>query len=154
MGILKGQDESDDWRYIVTFLLDQQTYAVPIESVVKITELSALIACPRPASNIVGWIQISDQKIPAVNMRRHHGLTETVLDAHTPVIVVQIDETQLALVVDRLSGALRVPAAQITHSFEMLPGTMMQTPRGNTVLVNLAHLFPPEQMKSFYNLQA
>ncbi|MBI5034107.1 MAG: chemotaxis protein CheW [Chloroflexi bacterium] len=153
MGILGRQDKASDWRYVVTFSLDDQSYAVPIESVIKITQVSAMIPSPHPESNVAGWIQIEQRRIPAVNMRRHHGLTEMALEPHTPVIVLQIDETVLALIVDKLSGAVRVPAALITRSSEGLSGTVMQTPQGSTLLVNLENLFTPEQMKAFTNLK-
>ncbi len=154
MGIFGRQDKKDDWRYIVTFSLDEQTYAVPIESVVKITEIAAMIPCPHPEFNVVGLIPIGNRRVPAVNMRRQHGLAETALDAHTPVIIVQINETTLALIVDKLSGAVRVPATQIIRSIETLPGTMMQTSHGSALLVNLANLFTPEQIDTFAKLES
>ena len=153
MGIQRHQDKGDNWRYVVTFSLDQQTYAVPIEAVVKITELSSMIPCRHPEPNIAGLIPIEQRRIPAVNMRRYHGLAETDLEPHTPVIVIEINKTELALIVDRLSGAVRVPASQITRSSEGLSGTVMQTAQGSTVLVNLANLFSPEQMKSFSKIR-
>ncbi|MBI5303612.1 MAG: CheW domain-containing protein [Chloroflexi bacterium] len=143
---MEQNDASEDWRYVVTFDLDQQTYAVPIESVVKISEITALTPASGADSSIAGMIEIAGRQIPAVNLRRQNGSAENRIDPHTPVLTVQIGEVVVAMIVDKIAGVWRLPATQVERSAKMLPGTMMNTPRGNALLLSLASLFTADQI--------
>lgn len=141
-------EEPENWRYVVTFSLDQQTYAVPIESVIKISEISALTPSARGDANVAGIIGMAGRQIPIVNLRRNHALSKDPVDPHTPVLTVQIGELVVAMIVDRIAGVLRLPANLVMRAAEMLPGTIMPTPRGIALLLNLPNLFTPDQIRS------
>lgn len=141
-------EEPENWRYVVTFSLDQQTYAVPIEAVIKISELSVLTPSVKGDINSAGVIGIAGRQIPIVNLRWDRDSSENQVDPHAPVLTVQIGELIVAMIVDKIAGVLRLPADQVVRAAKMLPGTIMSTPRGIAVLLNLPNLFTPDQIRS------
>lgn len=144
--ILDQTNAPENWRYVVTFWLDHQSYAVPIESVIKISELAALV--PSSDETIVGTIALEDRQIPVVNLRRYRGLKEIPLDAHSPILTIQIGNVRIAMIVDKIGGVLRLPVGQVARAAERLPGTLMSAAHGNTVLLDLPNLFTAHQIET------
>jgi chemotaxis signal transduction protein len=141
-------EESENWRYVVTFLLDLQTYAVPIESVIKISEFSTLMPTAGGITNNAMVIGMVERQIPIVNLRRNRNTSENPVAPHTPVLTVQIGDLLVAMIVDKIIGVLRLPANVVARAAEMLPGTIMPTPRGIALLLNLPNLFTTDQIRS------
>jgi len=141
-------DTADAWHYVVTFWLDRQTYAVPIESVIKISDISALTRTTNPEDGIAGMVEIAGRAVPAINLR-HPDTSETPNDARTPVLTVQIGETLVAMLVDKVTGVARLPAWQVKRAAESLLGTVVYTPQGYALLLNLPHLFTAAQIQTF-----
>jgi chemotaxis signal transduction protein len=144
--------EPEDWRYVVTFLLDQQTYALPIETIVKISEVTTLTPIAGACAPVVGMIELAGRQIPAVTMRRQPALPVSTAGAHLPLLIVQIDSMCVAIIVDQIEGVVQLPASQVNYSLRTLPGTQLSTPRGQALLVNLPDVFTPEQIKSLAQL--
>jgi chemotaxis signal transduction protein len=145
---LTPNDEGEGWCYVVTFALDQQTYAVPIESVIKISEISSLTPVVSADATITGMVEIAGYSIPVVNLRRQDVPAKHQVDPHTPVLTVLIGDLIVAMIVDKIAGVLRLPANQVARSAKGLPGTIMDTPRGNAVLLSLSNLFTAKQIKA------
>jgi chemotaxis signal transduction protein len=139
-------DPPEEWRYVVTFWLDHQLYAVPIESVIKISELAALI--PGSDETIMGTLALEDRRVPVINLRRHRGMSEIQLGPHSPILTIQIGTTRIALIVDKIAGVLRLPCGQVARAAERLPGTLMSTAHGNTILLDLGNLFTAQQIET------
>ncbi len=154
---------SADIRNLVTFRLDRQTYALPIEPIVQIIEMVTITPIPQVNHSVEGVINVRGAPIPVVNLRRHLGLPEAKLHEskppyglHTPIILVQVGERTVGLIVDQVAEVLDVSASQITCPADLLPEGLsdapllqglMQAPGGAVLLLDLAALFGPGQAK-------
>jgi purine-binding chemotaxis protein CheW len=154
---------SADIRNLVTFRLDRQTYALPIEPIVQIIEMVTITPIPQVNHSVEGVINVRGASIPVVNLRRHLGLPEAKLHEskppyglHTPIILVQVGERTVGLIVDQVAEVLDVSASQITCPADLLPEGLsdapllqglMQAPGGAVLLLDLAALFGPGQAK-------
>lgn len=140
-------DTDQDWQYVVVFWLDRQMFAVPIESVVKISARTALAPITHADPSVVGVIEIAGRAALAVSLQNSPDAVVRAV-SHAPVLVVQIGEAIIAMVVDKLAGVVRVPRWQIRPIGARLPGTIVHTPLGIALLLNLARVFTADQIQT------
>ena len=138
----------ENQHFIVTFLLAQQTYALPIEAVVEIVEISSVIPTPGVNGSVTGTIDLGGALIPAVDLRAHLGLPEVGLKPQTPVLLVEVGERTVGLIVDRVTAVLDLTTERRVKPDEMYPGAVIHTSRGNALLLDLIHLFSPNQIST------
>lgn len=143
-------------RNLVTFRLDRQTYALPIEPIVQIIEMVTITPIPHVNHSVEGVINVRGMTVPVINLRRHLDLPEVKLQLHTPIILVQTGERMVGLIVDQVADVLNVSASQVARPTDVLPDEMgdaqllqglIQTPQGAVLLLDLAHLFASDRAK-------
>jgi purine-binding chemotaxis protein CheW len=148
---------SPDRRSLVAFQLGRQTYALPIEPVVQITEMVAIAPIPQFNEVVEGVINVRGTFVPVVNLRRHLDLPEASLQLHTPIILVQAGERVVGLIVDRVIDVLSLPGERIARSADILPEELGEvpllqglahSPGGMMLLLDLEHLFLPHQAQA------
>lgn len=142
-------------RNLVTFRLDRQTCALPIEPIVQIIEMVSITPIPQASKALEGVINVRGVSVPVINLRRYLGLPEAALQLHTPIILTRVGETVVGLIVDEVLDLLTLPVDQIVHLADMMPGGLgevpiwqglVHTPGGIVLLLDLDHLFsaPPD----------
>ena len=145
-----------DIRYLVTFRLDQKTYALPIEPIVQIIEMVTITPLPKAVNSMEGVINVRGAAVPVINLRRHLDLAETKLQLHTPIILVQTAEWLVGLVVDQVTDVLSISADQIIHPTDVLPTGvgdvpllqgLMHTATGAVLLLDLEFILAAEHAK-------
>jgi purine-binding chemotaxis protein CheW len=133
----------------VTFRLDQQIYALPVEPIAQIIEMVTIMPLLGVNPSVQGAINVRGIAVPVINLRRHLNLTEKKLQLHTPIILVRPGEWLAGLIVDEVTDVITVNAGQITNPMDRLPESLgdapflqgvLHTPRGAIVLLNLEHL--------------
>ncbi len=154
---------SNGQRNLVTFRLDRQTFALPIEPIVQIIEMVTITPLLQVNPAVEGVINVRGTAVPVVNLRRHLCLPEAKLELHTPLILVQTGERTVGLIVDEVSSVLNISASQITIPTEVLPEGLAQapllqglihTPRGTVLLLDLGYLFSASQAQLVQALAA
>ena len=152
-----NSDNSNRLRNLVTFRLDQRTYALPIEPVAQIIEMVTIIPILQAEDSVAGVINVRGAAVPVVNMRGHFGLPEAPLQLNTPIILAQIDGRVVGLIVDEVIDVLGLSVGQIAHPADILPEGMVQppvlggvayTPDDAVLLLDAEHLFSPSQMQT------
>ena len=125
---------------LVTFRLDGQTYALPIEPIVQIIEMVTITPIPQVNHAIEGVINVRGQTVPVVNLRFHLGLPKASLQLRTPIILTQRNGSleahrrepgsalMLGLIVDQVMDVLSVPTRQITRPTDILPDGLGDAP--------------------------
>ena len=98
----------------VSFALGEQAYGVDVADVHGIYHGLPIIPNPDNQPYLDGDVQLADQRIPVINLRRFAGMTE----AHnltTPRWIVMVEAVggPIGLVVDRVIEVLRVEASSI-----------------------------------------
>ena len=157
----KGQTWPDpgnpDQQILVTFQLDRQTYALPIAHIAQIVEMVTITPVPQAGPAVEGVIHVRGAAVPVVNLRRHFGLPESPLQLHTPIILVETGRWTVGLIVDEVLDVLQLPVAQIARPADVLPADLeatpilqglARTPGGTLLLLDLEHLFRPDQAQA------
>ena len=75
----KARKVGNSEKSLVTFRLDSQTYALPIEPLVQIIEMVTITPIPQINSSVEGMINLRGTAVPVVNLGRHFGLPDTRL---------------------------------------------------------------------------
>ncbi|MGD9099239.1 MAG: chemotaxis protein CheW [Anaerolineae bacterium] len=146
-----------DQRNLVTFRLDQQLYALPIEPIVQIIEMVTITPIPQIEGAVEGVINVRGTPVIVVNLRRHLGLPPVHLQLRTPIILAQVGGRMVGLIVDQVIDMLSLSSGQITRPDDFLPQELSEmpllqglahTPDGTVLLLDLEHLFQPQQVQS------
>ncbi len=151
-----SESGSDTIRHLVTFRLDRQMYALPLELIAQIVEMVTITPIPQVNHSVEGVINVRGTPVPVVNLRRHLGLPETKLQLHTPILLVRTGERLIGLIVDQVADVLNVSAGQITCPTELLPDGLSDAPllqglvhtsQNAVLLLDLERLFSSERAK-------
>jgi purine-binding chemotaxis protein CheW len=141
---------------VVTFQLEKQTYALPIESIVQIIEMVAITPVPQLDAVIEGVINVHGEAVAVVKLRRHFGLSDTPLQLNTPILLTRISGQTIGFIVDEVTDVFNLPADQIVRLGEILPEELENAPifRGLTYVADNAvlmldpdQLFRPDQLE-------
>jgi hypothetical protein len=104
-----------------------------------------------------GIINYHGFSIPVINLRRHFGMEVVPYRWHTPIILVNISDHQVGLIVDDVLDVLAISSEQIVDPHSILPTGVPETPllkgiiqteKNITLLLDLAHLFDPVQVRA------
>jgi purine-binding chemotaxis protein CheW len=152
-----SQKNLPDQQGVVAFRLDNQTYAVPIESVVRIIEMVTITPIPQMSSVVEGVINAHGASVPVINLRRHFGLPDVAWGLRTPIILVQISAQTFGLIVDEVIDVLGLSLDQVSQVANILPEVLSEEPiirgvvhiEGNTVLLlDVEYLLSPTHMQA------
>ena len=143
-------------RNLVTFRLDWQTYALPIESVEQVIEMVTVTPIPQVNHLVQGVINVRGKAVPVVNLRRYFGLPEADphLDPH--IILAQTGMWRVGLVVDQVLNVISLPANEVVRPSEVLPEGLgsapflrglVQSQDGMVLVLDPDHLFLPDQVR-------
>ena len=93
---------------LVTFYMDGHQFAVDVDDVFGIYHGLPLIPTPDLAACMDGEIQVSDQRIPVVNLRRFAGLPEAQAEGTNWVVAMTQPGGPVGLAVDRVAEVVRL----------------------------------------------
>ena len=105
-------------REYLTFRLDAEEYAVPIEKVKEIRAWEPVTRVPHAASFECGLINVRGAIVPILDLRRRLGVKAPDYDRHTVVIMFSLPgvngrERVCGAVVDALSDVVRLADTEI-----------------------------------------
>jgi len=105
----------DDLRgKYLTFLIDNQTFGIPIADVVQIVGVQEITAVPDFPSYAKGIINLRGNIIPLIDVRLRFGKEEIPYTERTCVIVTNISGHQIGLIVDSVDEVTTISDDQIT----------------------------------------
>ncbi|GIE27177.1 chemotaxis protein CheW [Actinoplanes italicus] len=100
----------DDTLELVSFAVEGQEYALPIDQVQEIVQAPESVShVPNAGSRVLGVIDLRGRLLPVVSMRRVFGLPVTPLEPQNRIVVVSIDGGVVGVVMDTVREVLRVP---------------------------------------------
>jgi purine-binding chemotaxis protein CheW len=121
---LEGRDEmssvtrlASTKRYLI-FLVDGQSYGLPLESISEVLAMSTLSRPPGLPPVLAGLLQLEGHAIPVLRLSHLFGAAEVDLKLYTPLIVLRNGPQTLGLLVDNV---LRV-ADVSSMTVDFLPG--------------------------------
>ncbi len=97
----------------VVFLIHQEEYAVPIQYVQSIIQLSSVTRVPRTPPYYRGVINLRGTVIPVVDLSMKLGFGASTIDERARIIVVQVDHEKIGLQVMSVEEVLTLQANQL-----------------------------------------
>ena len=110
--------EAVDELQLVSFEVDSQEYALPIESVEEIVQVPEQInTIPNAIEHLIGIINLRNRMLPLVSLRSLFGLAPPSTDHQSRIVVVsrKVDGVaqSVGLVTDSVKEVLRAPRSAI-----------------------------------------
>jgi purine-binding chemotaxis protein CheW len=109
----------DDLMQLVTLILGEEEYGLPIASVQEIIRMRnvKITAIPNAPGFIEGVINLRGRMIPVVDLRTKFGMEQQERGRSNRIVVTNIDERTIGLVVDAVVEVVRVARDEL----EVLP---------------------------------
>jgi len=90
----------------VTLGIDQEVFAVPVETVVEILDMRALFRVPDAPAHLAGLIDVRGRGVPVIDLRLKLGLPAVPTNETTRIMVLEVPvagrQLVLGLVADRV----------------------------------------------------
>ena len=93
---------------MLSFRLGGEEYAVMVDDVREVVKLRDVTAVPNAPAHVLGVISLRGRMLPVIDLFKRLGLTPGVRDGKSRIVVVSPDEEDAGLVVDRVTGVLRI----------------------------------------------
>jgi len=117
----ENEETLEEEEQFVIFKLDEQEYAVPIESVQEIVRVpEELTRVPKTPDFVEGVINLRGNVLPIIDLRKKFDLREKQRDEHQRIMVFVIDNLSVGFIVDSVSEVLKIPRSIIQKSPEIL----------------------------------
>lgn len=125
-----ADEDSDDTLELVSFAVEGQEYALPIDEVQEIVQAPESVShVPNAASRVLGVMDLRGRLLPVVSMRQVFGLPVTDLEPQNRIVVVSLDGGVVGVVMDTVREVLRVPHELVAP----LPGVVAARGRATEV---------------------
>jgi purine-binding chemotaxis protein CheW len=106
----EAEDELADTLELVSFAVDGQEYALPINQVQEIVQAPESVSrVPNAGERVLGVMDLRGRLLPVLSMRRVFGLAVTDLEPQNRIVVVSLDHAVVGVVMDTVREVLRVP---------------------------------------------
>ena len=103
---------------MLSFRLGGEEYAVMVDDVREVVKLRDVTAVPNAPAHVLGVISLRGRMLPVIDLFKRLGLTPGVRDDKSRIIVVSPDEEDAGLVVDRVTGVIKIMPDAIKPSPE------------------------------------
>ena len=111
-----SDEDSDDTFEMVSFVVDGQEYALPIDEIQEIVQVpEATSHVPNADHRVLGVMDLRGGLLPLVSLRRVFGLPQQELDESCRIVVVPLHDEEagrrvpVGVVMDTVREVLRVP---------------------------------------------
>ncbi len=155
------QEEQVENMSFITFSLETETYAVPIQRVEEIIGVQEMSLLPNVPDFIKGVINLRGEIVPIMDLRSKFAIQEREWDAVTVFLIVRSSDKVVGLVVDQVSDVLVIDPALIqkTPSFsagistDFIKGVYKDQTGQMVIIVDLESLIKPEEWSLFEDLE-
>jgi purine-binding chemotaxis protein CheW len=135
---------------LVIFTLDEQCYALPLSTVVRVVRTVEITPLPKAPEIVLGIINVQGQIIPVVNMRRRFHLPEREMNLSDQLIIAHTSQRPIALVVDSVTGLVEVSERGVIAAQDILLHTeyvvgVVKLEDGLILIHNLAEFLSLEE---------
>ncbi|HZK18192.1 MAG TPA: chemotaxis protein CheW [Clostridia bacterium] len=100
-------------QQLVVFELEEQKYAIPILEIQEIIRMVNITPVPKTDSFLEGVVNLRGNIIPVVNLRKRLGMRDKEHDNETRIIVVEFNEENLGVIVDKVLEVGRYSESEV-----------------------------------------
>ena len=145
---------------LVTFRLGQETYGIDIFKIREVIHLQRISTIPKSPKFVEGVIEVRDQVIPVVNLKKRLGIQDKGGDKQR-IIILDLEDQFMGVIVDDISKVLRIDS----KNYEILPDTVMRekekacvtrlgkTEDGLIILISPEHILNRREKKALKDLE-
>jgi chemotaxis signal transduction protein len=112
-GKKEEENAQEEEVQLVTFLLGQEEYGIPIARIQEIDRLSKITQTPKAPKFVEGVTNLRGEVIPVLSTRTLFALEAKASDDHTRVIIVDLGGAKTGLVVDSVKQVLSISSRNI-----------------------------------------
>ncbi len=131
------------------FSIDDKKLAIElelIEQVYSAVEVTPLVGAP---DTILGLINVHGAIIVVLNVRKKLGLRERSIELSDQILIANVDERQLALLVDEVVEVLHAPSNQTTEGWNTTEEKLSVKKENESIeLYELNHFLSDEEEKT------
>ena len=106
----------------VVFKLGKEEYGVNIMEVQEIGPYSEPVRVPNTPEFIEGVINLRDNVIPVISLKKRFNISDQDLTENTRTIVINLGDKQIAFIVDDASEVMTIDEADIQETPELIAG--------------------------------
>lgn len=107
-----GKELSGEELYVV-FFLQEEEFAVSINSVREIIRLPEIVRVPQAPPYVEGVVNIRGEILPVINLRTKLSLPAQERDERSRIVVVDLNGVSTGLIVDSVREVCKIAAEQI-----------------------------------------
>ncbi len=132
---------------LVTFQLEDRSYALHLEHVDSIQRMVAVSVVPASPPWLAGVIDLRGTVVPVINLRQRLGLTSRRARLTDRLLIVSHDGRTMALVVDEVREVLEVTRRELETSAEVLSPAVSAVVRRDAnellLVLSIEEIAPP-----------
>lgn len=143
----------------LTFMMNDEHYGLPIETVREINRVSEITAVPKTTDFIKGVMNLRGKIIPVISLRVKFGMPEDQFTRDTCIIVIDAPSGQFGMIVDNVKEVVTLNDKQIEPSPNMGPQKIMNfiTGMGKTdsrviILIDVVNVLTHENIEQLEKL--
>lgn len=120
--VLQDEEDTQKGKYLI-FTIGNEEYGIEIKHVIEIIGIQTITPVPELPDYVRGVINLRGKIIPVMDVRRRFKKEDRVYDDRTCIIVVEIRDTSIGLIIDRVSEVIKIsdenisPPPQISKGF-------------------------------------
>jgi len=111
--VKSAEDISTETQKYLTFILDNQYFAIPIKNVMEIISMQDPTEMPDFPPYVKGIINLRGKIIPLIDLRTRFHRSECEYNERTSVIVVKVREFDVGFIVDEVDEVIDLSKSQI-----------------------------------------
>ena len=142
----------------ITFTLDNEVYAVPIQTIEEIIGLQEISLLPNVPDFIKGVINLRGEIVPIMDLRLKFGLESKEYTPFTVFLIVRVDERLMGMVVDNVADVLVIEPSRVQKkpsfsakiSTDFINGVYKDSQEDLVIIVDVPSLIKPEEWDLAY----
>ncbi len=151
--IATHEETKEDNTSFITFSLESETYAVPIQTIEEIIGCQDISLLPNVPPFIKGVINLRGELVPVLDLRLKFGLEPRDYTPLTVFLIVRVDTRVMGMVVDNVADVLVIDPARVqkTPAFsasiptDFIEGVYKDQQEQMVILVDIPSLIKPEE---------
>ena len=127
---MTNKNETVSEVQMVAFKLEKEEFAVDIQQVREVLKMTRVTPLPQSAHYIEGVINLRGEVIPVVDLRKRFELPVGERGEQTRIIIVEIQNSNVGLIVDSVTEVLRFSSSAIQPPPTRVAGTRTDLIKG------------------------